>query len=59
MSRRAPDEPIRVLIVDDHPVVRDGLRGAFGPGPEFEVVGEAADGARRCGSPSRCAPTSS
>ena len=39
------DDPIRVLIVDDHPVVRDGLLGAFGHGPEFEVVGEAADGA--------------
>jgi DNA-binding NarL/FixJ family response regulator len=46
MSHPAPDEaPIRVLIVDDHPVVRDGLRGAFGHGPKFEVVGEAADGA--------------
>jgi len=36
---------IRVLIVDDHPVVRDGLRGIFAGDPDFEVVGEAADGA--------------
>jgi DNA-binding NarL/FixJ family response regulator len=36
---------IRVLIVDDHPVVRDGLRGIFTGNPEFEVAGEAADGA--------------
>jgi len=36
---------ISVLIVDDHPVVRDGLRGMFSGTGEFEVVGEAADGA--------------
>ncbi|MBQ1011427.1 response regulator transcription factor [Micromonospora sp. M51] len=35
---------IRLLIVDDHPVVRDGLRGMFTGDPDFEVVGEAADG---------------
>ena len=36
--------PIRLLIVDDHPVVRDGLRGIFAGDPEFEVVAEAGDG---------------
>ncbi|KAB8193552.1 response regulator [Nonomuraea phyllanthi] len=35
--------PIRLIIVDDHPIVRDGLRGIF-TDDEFEVVGEAGDG---------------
>lgn len=39
------DEPlITLLIVDDHPVVRDGLRGMFESAPGFRVVGEAANG---------------
>ncbi|SBT39593.1 response regulator [Micromonospora auratinigra] len=38
-------ERTRVVIVDDHPVVRDGLRGMFAGDPQVEVVGEAADGA--------------
>lgn len=37
--------PIRVLIVDDHNVVRQGLRMFLEADPQFEVVGEAADGA--------------
>lgn len=38
------DPVIRLLLVDDHPVVRDGLRGMLEAAPEFEVVGEASDG---------------
>ena len=42
----APGENrIRLLIVDDHPVVRDGLRGILESSPDFKVVGEAGDGA--------------
>jgi NarL family two-component system response regulator LiaR len=36
---------IRILIADDHSVVRQGLRMFLGVGEEFDVVGEAADGA--------------
>ncbi|HEY3342393.1 MAG TPA: response regulator transcription factor [Anaerolineae bacterium] len=37
--------PIRILIVDDHSVVRQGLRMFLGLDPELEVIGEAQDGA--------------
>jgi DNA-binding NarL/FixJ family response regulator len=36
--------PIKLLIADDHPVVRDGLSSMFARDPGFEVLGEAADG---------------
>jgi len=35
---------IRLLVADDHPVVRDGLTAIFGTQPDFTVVGEAATG---------------
>ncbi len=38
-------EPIRVLVVDDHPVVRQGLRTFLDLQDDITVVGEAADGA--------------
>jgi two-component system, NarL family, response regulator LiaR len=37
--------PIKVLIVDDHSVVRQGLRMFLSSDPELEIVGEARDGA--------------
>jgi two-component system response regulator NreC len=36
--------PIRILIADDHAVVRTGLRALLEPAADLEVVGEAADG---------------
>jgi NarL family two-component system response regulator LiaR len=47
-NRLQREEPmtIRILLVDDHTVVRKGLRTFLSYDPELEVVGEAADGAQ-------------
>jgi DNA-binding NarL/FixJ family response regulator len=37
-------EPIRILIADDHPVVRDGLAAILSTQPDFQVIGEASNG---------------
>jgi DNA-binding NarL/FixJ family response regulator len=39
------DAAIRVLVADDHAVVREGIRTVLAARPEFAVVGEAVDGA--------------
>lgn len=42
---RLPDAPpIRLFLVDDHPVVREGLRSFLGMDRRFKIVGEAASG---------------
>ncbi len=37
-------KPIRIVIADDHPIVRDGLRRLLETEKDFEVVGQASDG---------------
>lgn len=53
------DKIIRVLLVDDHQVVRRGLRTFLEIQDDIEVVGEAADGAEGWPGPRSSAPTSS
>jgi DNA-binding NarL/FixJ family response regulator len=39
-----PTEPLRILLVDDHPLVRNGLRALLASVPDMTVVGEASNG---------------
>ena len=43
--KRPAAAPIRILVVDDHTIVRQGLRSILELEPDFTVVGEAADAA--------------
>jgi two-component system, NarL family, response regulator LiaR len=49
-------EPIRVLVVDDHAVVRQGLRAFLGLQDGIEVAGEAADGEEAIDAAARLRP---
>jgi DNA-binding NarL/FixJ family response regulator len=43
-AEASPDKPIRILIADDHPIFRDGLKQLLVLEKDFEVVGEAGHG---------------
>jgi DNA-binding NarL/FixJ family response regulator len=47
---------IRILLADDHPVVRDGLAAMLATQPDFEVVGEAGNGAEALTEAARLRP---
>lgn len=49
--------PIRILLVDDHPVVRSGIRAMLADQPGFELVGEAATGEEGVEAARRLKPT--
>src|SRR6185503_14380110 len=44
-SARGGRAVIRILLADDHALMRDGLRGMLDAQPDMEVIGEANDGA--------------
>jgi len=47
---------IRVMLIDDHTIVRDGLRGLLRGAPDIQVVGEASNGVEALAAVARCAP---
>lgn len=49
MTTTHPAPPLRLFIVDDHALVRDGLRARLGPLPWVQIVGEAASAAEAAG----------
>ena len=56
MHQRSEQSPIRVMLVDDHAVVRSGLSAFLLAFDDFELVGEAADGAEAVGMCERSRP---
>src|SRR5260221_14396801 len=47
-STRPPGKEIRILIADDHPIVREGLTTILALPDDMRVVGEAKDGEEAC-----------
>src|SRR5215831_2153927 len=44
LGKSSMGDKIKVLLVDDHQIVREGLRALLSAAPEIEVAGEASDG---------------
>ena len=42
------DSPLRIVLADDHPIVREGLKQLLNAQPDMLVVGEVADGVAAC-----------
>ena len=56
MTRTTARASVRILVVDDHTIVRQGLRSILDLEPDFTVVGEAADAAQAVAEAERLHP---
>jgi DNA-binding NarL/FixJ family response regulator len=56
MTRTTARAPVRILLVDDHTIVRQGLHSILDLEPDFTVVGEAADAAQAVAEAERLRP---
>jgi DNA-binding NarL/FixJ family response regulator len=55
----APTGPVRIVVADDHQIVRSGFAGLLDTQPDFTVVGTAEDGAEAVRVCREASPTSS
>lgn len=55
-TRAAADTDVRIMIVDDHTIVRQGLRSILDLEPDFTVIGEASDGEQAVAEAARLRP---
>lgn len=52
----SPEEPLRVILADDHPMFREGMAVALSSAPGLEVIAEAANGEEAVAAASRLQP---
>ncbi len=56
MTRKSATTPIRILAVDDHPLLREGISALVSSQPDMELVGEAANGREALEQFRKCRP---
>ena len=48
LERKTPGEPIRIILADDHKLLREGIKSLIEKEPDITIVGEAENGKEAC-----------